>query len=555
MDYLKFVANYYFGTKEFVGFMLNNLYEINNPNYITEKRFLCAAKMGAISNIFLSIKENIVENTGNLNYESKLYNDSLEKSVSIISEKTASGYMIDNYEFKDASTLVATLRNKIAHGDFLIDFDKEEVIINVENTNISIDINKLSKFIITSLRNNFFYTKTKNYSRNITVNEISKDKKPKKITSTEEIKHVINNCTNINFNLSREDNNFLEKYEIDKFNKKLNTLKNTTNMDFNSIQNLRKEYKENGYILKADYYKMNKYKSIMELIPLIQNTILTQERYTYDNQISTITNEVQRKIESSYNEFNPLLANLTNLYIIEEISKSGSTNLNSIVDSLAKKYGGSFYINYDNLVASLISVFNSLFSIPLEKIYKNNDGKGLDFSKLKFDDNSIIKNDNNDSFYSEIDTKLKSLNKRLLTLIARYNNNLNNYCNISQAKNQKAKATIKNNLIKICNDMETIKKDIKNLENKLKYYNNRELYIKNKSIIEGIRNSISHGNYKVMPGETFQDSKIIFSDIYEGKLTFKAEFTILKFMELFNNNIDILDKYFDEIEDNLKKRN
>ncbi len=555
MDYLKFVANYYLGTKEFVGFMLNNLYEINHPNYITEKRFLCAAKMGAISNIFLSIKENIVENTGNLNYESKLYNDSLEKSVSIISEKTASGYMIDNYEFKDGSTLVATLRNKIAHGDFLIDFDKEEVIINVENTNISIDINKLSKFIITSLRNNFFYTKTKNYSRNITVNEISKDKKPKKITSTEEIKHVINNCTNINFNLSREDNNFLEKYEIDKFNKKLNTLKNTTNMDFNSIQNLRKEYKENGYILKADYYKMNKYKSIMELIPLIQNTILTQERYTYDNQVSTITNEVQRKIESSYNEFNPLLANLTNLYIIEEISKSGSTNLNSIVDSLAKKYGGSFYINYDNLVASLISVFNSLFSIPLEKIYKNNDGKGLDFSKLKFDDNSIIKNDNNDSFYSEIDTKLKSLNKRLLTLIARYNNNLNNYCNISQAKNQKAKATIKNNLIKICNDMETIKKDIKNLENKLKYYNNRELYIKNKSIIEGIRNSISHGNYKVMPGETFQDSKIIFSDIYEGKLTFKAEFTILKFMELFNNNIDILDKYFDEIEDNLKKRN
>ena len=555
MDYLKFVANYYFGTKEFVGFMLNNLYEINNPNYITEKRFLCAAKMGAISNIFLSIKENIVENTGNLNYESKLYNDSLEKSVSIISEKTASGYMIDNYEFKDASTLVATLRNKIAHGDFLIDFDKEEVIINVENTNISIDINKLSKFIITSLRNNFFYTKTKNYSRNITVNEISKDKKPKKITSTEEIKHVINNCTNINFNLSREDNNFLEKYEIDKFNKKLNTLKNTTNMDFNSIQNLRKEYKENGYILKADYYKMNKYKSIMELIPLIQNTILTQERYTYDNQVSTITNEVQRKIESSYNEFNPLLANLTNLYIIEEISRSGSTNLNSIVDSLAKKYGGSFYINYDNLVAALISIFNSIFSIPLEKIYKNNDGKGLDFSKLKIDDSSIIKNDNNDSFYSEIDTKLESLNKRLLTLIARYNNNLNNYCNISQAKNQKAKATIKNNLIKIYNDMETIRKEIKTLENKLKYYNDRELYIKNKSIIEGIRNSISHGNYKVMPGETFQDSKIIFSDIYEGKLTFKAEFTILKFMELFNNNIDILDKYFDEIEDNLKKRN
>ena len=554
MDYLKFVANYYFGTKEFVGFMLNNLYEINNPNYITEKRFLCAAKMGAISNIFLSIKENIVENTGNLNYESKLYNDSLEKSVSIISEKTASGYMIDNYEFKDASTLVATLRNKIAHGDFLIDFDKEEVIINVENTSISIDINKLSKFVITSLSNNFFYIKTKNYSKNITVNELTKGK-TKKITTPEEIKHVINNCTNINFNLSREDNNFLEKYEIDKFNKKLNTLKNTTNMDFNSIQNLRKEYKENGYILKADYYKMNKYKSIMELIPLIQNTILTQERYTYDNQISTITNEVQRKIESFYNKFNPLIANLTNLYIIEEISKSGSTNLNSIVDSLAKKHGGSFYINYDNLVASLISVFNSLFSIPLEKIYKNNDGKGLDFSKLKFDDNSIIKNDNNDSFYSEIDTKLKSLNKRLLTLIARYNNNLNNYCNISQAKNQKAKATIKNNLIKICNDMETIKKDIKNLENKLKYYNNRELYIKNKSIIEGIRNSISHGNYKVMPGETFQDSKIIFSDIYEGKLTFKAEFTILKFMELFNNNIDILDKYFDEIEDNLKKRN
>ena len=49
--------------------------------------------------------------------------------------------------------------------------------------------------------------------------------------------------------------------------------------------------------------------------------------------------------------------------------------------------------------------------------------------------------------------------------------------------------------------------------------------------------SIAHGNYRVIFMGELSKSKIIFNDIYEGKLTFHGEISILDFINMIANNL------------------
>ena len=72
------------------------------------------------------------------------------------------------------------------------------------------------------------------------------------------------------------------------------------------------------------------------------------------------------------------------------------------------------------------------------------------------------------------------------------------------------------------------------------YYNNNLTYLTNLAIITGIRNSISHGHVETILGKDFSSSKIIFKDIYEGKITFELTITLQDFL-------DFLDSSFKEV--------
>lgn len=57
--------------------------------------------------------------------------------------------------------------------------------------------------------------------------------------------------------------------------------------------------------------------------------------------------------------------------------------------------------------------------------------------------------------------------------------------------------------------------------------NNLDL-IKNRAIINGIRNSIAHGNYTFYVEDGI--SKILFEDLYEGECTFRASVSVVDFL-------------------------
>ena len=73
-------------------------------------------------------------------------------------------------------------------------------------------------------------------------------------------------------------------------------------------------------------------------------------------------------------------------------------------------------------------------------------------------------------------------------------------------------------------------------------------YLTNESIVNGIRNSIAHGNYRVIFMGELSKSKIIFDDIYEGKLTFHGEISILDFINMIANNLIVILSFIEKTE-------
>ena len=123
--------------------------------------------------------------------------------------------------------------------------------------------------------------------------------------------------------------------------------------------------------------------------------------------------------------------------------------------------------------------------------------------------------------------------------------------------NKVATANINNNINSLNNSLANLITDYTNQYNLYSLikedFTKNKMYFRNKAIIEGIRNSIAHGNYEFLMGKDFDDTMIVFSDIYEGKLTFQAKIKLADFERLFNVNTNILVKFIDEKLDKANK--
>ena len=92
-------------------------------------------------------------------------------------------------------------------------------------------------------------------------------------------------------------------------------------------------------------------------------------------------------------------------------------------------------------------------------------------------------------------------------------------------------------LNKLNNDKEIILNDINNICINLNNYSNNYKYLRNKSIIQGIRNSISQGSYRVILNGNISDTEIEFTSIYNNKLTFSSRIKLIDFINLLEDNL------------------
>ena len=381
-----YVKDYIEATKAYYLFMMGNFFDKEEwKNYILESRYLSGAKVSFISNIMLGIKEDIVKNRGELQYESRLFVNSLEQAVLMIAKYDGNNYLLDNFSFPDAASLVAIVRNKLAHGKYVIDFDNNKIILRHKCQDISIDIDKLVNFVMVAFMNMLKEQEKTQYVRDICVFK-TKEKQPKKrLTVLSDVRNVIKNIHVVSFNLFSKTDKKISKDAIQVLE------------DFISYYNISPElalmsdlYKRtcvylrrNGYDLSIGSKSLNNREAIDNMVKMFSEQTKNLN-LDYSEQIKLIMPEVQRKIKGDYNNFNPIASNISHLIILDGINKTKSTNFDKLSEYVTNMGIDNLKFSYDELGMSIISMFNAIFLYPLEDVFVSNGGYKIDRS-LEFD--------------------------------------------------------------------------------------------------------------------------------------------------------------------------
>ena len=554
LNKLNTILNYYKGNLVYTSFLLEKAYLQNGPasKDITNKEFIDTAKIGFITNILLSIKEYIVENIGNLNFESKLLTNSLEKTVENVATKTDKGYIIDNTLIGNAAEVVALLRNKLAHGNFYIDLKHSKIILNVKNKEIKLSISKLTNFIVYAL-NDYYKNRTEIEHKEtlLTTTNIQTDRK-KPISNKKELERFLKSFKKLEITLSKKDSKPIEGRILSILNYAISEYKRTNNIKYLRI--FETEVEKEGYNFSYEFVKIENidYEKVAENL-----LIMIPKDVDYKEEIDYVSKHFGKLLNTNH-KFEGLSSSMNNLIILDSIDKNNSINIEKYVEEV---YGG-LQITYSEAVMGTIAMFNSLFSYSLDDLYENKNAytskplDGLDYSKLDLSLLNIELYTIDDKYINGVKLELASKQKKLSELTNSLNKTKMQINTNQKNGNTKVVNLMNNKLATLNGYISRINGEIQDLNEKITYFNNNTTYIKNLAIINGIRNSIAHGDYKVSLDETFETCKIYFENIYEGKTTFKASIGLKDFIFLMNNNHDlIIDFIYDRLKENAKISN
>lgn len=544
MDKRKSIVDYYNANQAYFDYLQGILgNSAGNCKNIFNDGNIYGAEVGCMSNILLAIKEDIVLKKET--YESNLFGNLLEQSVELIASKVPNGYMIDNYVFNSAAELVSKLRNKLAHGDFTLDLNHNRIMLNIDDENeVKVRINKLSTFIVNALSRYLKDRERNKNKRDLIVIDRNVSHRQNPIVNDKELRNVIKAFYCIEFVLTRSDSKNIELSVLNDFEEAFNKYKKDKKLIHMS------QFKNNldsNYEFKINRMSIENDQDIDKLVYYIKEKC--PDNLNYEAQLLFIGEEIKPYLNKDYEKMNPLYSNLLNLLILSELEKTNS--FNALKQRLIETYERPLIIDYNNLASVSIAMFNALFSYSLDDYYKdslefdNFQNNGFDYSLLDLSliNPSIVTID--ECKINEIENSCNSISNDIKNLEGKITKNLESLKNVKEKGNSKAETTININLQKLEEKKNELKNKLsekkKHLSNLKSYYLNNINHIKNRAVIEGIRNAIAHGNYKI--DLNFGDYILIFTDLYEGKVTFEAKIPLLDFIKTVESNTSVIEKY------------
>lgn len=542
------IIKYFSGNYAYDLFLMGMIF--GNPiysEYISNKEYLNGAIVGNISSIFLAIKEKMVDKNNNILLPISL----MEKNVNIIANKTDCGYEINGYTFKDSYTLVTTIRNKLGHGEYLIDFAHNRIILKVDGNDIVIQIPKLTNFVISSFSSTLQNYNTSSFTRCFVYSKsiIGKDKER---YSLNEYKNMIASYYKYNITIKRKDGSPIEGFIFDRFNENVSSF--SKSLDLSELMDFERKVKEDYEVTWNKVSTKNEDTKMLASFLYNSTTLNTP----YERVIEIIGYEVDKLFnKDKFDNFSMIASGVHNLLLLNSIKELGTSNYEKVHDDIVKKYG-KLYITTDDLAQSLISSFNALFAYGYDDVlhnkneYQSLDLDGFDYSLIDTSSFNVEVEKTDDGYITDLGVKKNAIKNNI--------NKLNNA--LVSCNNNLAKVTSlgkKDAINKITSQINTINGningyniDLANIQNTLNNVNNYvstyTSLIKNEKIINGIRNSIAHGNYKVILKETLKDSLIEFTDFYEGEVTFKASISIDNFVEFLQKSAIEIEKYLSKEE-------
>ena len=542
------IIKYFSGNYAYDLFLMGMIF--GNPiysEYISNKEYLNGAILGNISSIFLAIKEKMVDKNNNILLPISL----MEKNVNIIANKTDCGYEINGYTFKDSYTLVTTIRNKLGHGEYLIDFAHNRIILKVDGNDIVIQIPKLTNFVISSFSSTLQNYNTSSFTRCFvyTKSIIGKDKER---YSLNEYKNMIASYYKYNITIKRKDGSPIEGFIFDRFNETVSSFSNSLNLS--ELIDFEKKVK-NDY--EVTWNKVStKNEDTKMLASFLYNS--TTPNTPYERVIEIIGYEVDKLFnKDKFDNFSMIASGVHNLLLLNSIKELGTSNYEKVHDDIIKKYG-KLYIATDDLAQSLISSFNALFAYGYDDVlhnkneYQSLDLDGFDYSLIDTSSFNVEVEKTDDGYITDLGVKENAIKNNINKLNNALVSSNNNLAKVTSIGNQKGINAITSQINTINGNINGYNIDLANIQNTLNNVNNYvstyASLIKNEKIINGIRNSIAHGNYKVILKETLKDSLIEFTDFYEGEVTFKASISIDNFVEFLQKSAIEIEKYLSKEE-------
>lgn len=542
------IIKYFSGNYAYDLFLMGMIF--GNPiysEYISNKEYLNGAIVGNVSSIFLAIKEKMVDKNNNILLPISL----MEKNVNIIANKTDCGYEINGYTFKDSYTLVTTIRNKLGHGEYLIDFAHNRIILKVDENDIVIQIPKLTNFVISSFSSTLQNYNTSSFTRCFvyTKSIIGKDKER---YSLNEYKNMIASYYKYNITIKRKDGSPIEGFIFDRFNETVSSF--SKSLDLSELMDFERKVKED---YEVTWNKVStKNEDTKMLASFLYNS--TTPNTPYERVIEIIGYEVDKLFnKDKFDNFSMIASGVHNLLLLNSIKELGTSNYEKVHDDIIKKYG-KLYIATDDLAQSLISSFNALFAYGYDDVlhnkneYQSLDLDGFDYSLIDTSSFNVEVEKTDDGYITDLGVKENAIKNNINKLNNALVSSNNNLAKVTSIGNQKGINAITSQINTINGNINGYNIDLANIQNTLNNVNNYvSTYanlIKNEKIINGIRNSIAHGNYKVILKETLKDSLIEFTDFYEGEVTFKASISIDNFVEFLQKSAIEIEKYLSKEE-------
>lgn len=533
MDKIDSMLDYYSGAKAYSLFLLNQFVgDEYDGSYILDKKNYNAARVALISNILLGIKEEIVTKAPELKFETQIFADELAKSVSMIATKADNGYVIDGYSFSDAATVVAMIRNKLAHGNFMFDLDHNRVILDFAGSGVKLNIDKLATFVIYSLKNYFRRVKMKVCEKSFVMNEKAEKNRTKPLKDSKEVKRVISNFKKVEVTLKSKDGVIISKDLADMLDEVIDAYKETANL---KVFTLFKDMVKDKYDFDWNV-RYVKFDDLDEFADSLFEVLKDQE---YTEAVNAIGDKVLKRVTEG-KKFSEIGASFNDFILLEAAYDLQSTDKDKISNYIANKYGNFFVASNEEIAAASIGLFNTLFGylhddlLDNENAFTSGDNTGFDYSTLDFSafNVSYLKPDNG-PIDSHRETYMGA-SKRLAAIQSKIQKNTESLNAVKLSGNTKAQAVLSANLnndkileATMISDVASAKATY---DDAVDYVTDNSLLVYNRGIINGIRNSIAHGKYMVIQSGSFDDVRILFEDIYEGETTFKADISIADFL-------------------------
>lgn len=512
----------------------------------------------------------------------------LDNIVKIIATKHGSGWRLNELSYKDSSAVIDKIRNKLAHGDFIV--DSNEIIFEEKGLKGKINVDDLIRFI-SHIDNGIRFYKEEGLST--TINANLKYIQDRKVYKESSLKRFCKDLILI----------FIDDEPLPGTVRNIKYIENVKYIK----QNIIEIFKEDNHSDERIKKYLESQKELMDLYGIKINYKITsiydleyyqqiKDYYFETNEYSKdlygkylagyLLNKVLKLSKGQYQTFNASKGIILDLYILQTFRENPNISLLDIPKE-NPKLSSIFLSDIDNaILATYIVGFNSFYQFGLEKgltekgkydLSKLVKNETLDFSKLDLD----LLDDPNMSIEHKFETyhgdikKYEDKNEELLNSIIKIKSDLENYIKYTKEED------INEDKIKIFTERyyEAIAKHQDNISLVFAMKNFKKTfdfdkYVRNINIIEHIRNAIAHGNIYIDEynhSKDFENKTLVIKDFDKNNnlgyykevaiIQFASLFKMKNFIELYNfissniTNRELLDEtYIDRLNDRINKR-